>query len=155
MVLVVCFSECFRLYVLVLQQLATLLFITFVHVCAAGLCVRLHRLICMSTKKQAVYCLTAWKSPAKCILLLSPWVKMPLVWFAASSELYRWSNSFFSIRAAWAPEYCITVRKVCACCSAASAENYFSFTVLSLTLTSAQSTDRAQCTQGMCSSYYM
>ena len=28
---------------------------------------------------------------------------MPLVWFATFSELYRQSNSYFSIRAMWAP----------------------------------------------------
>ena len=40
--------------------------------------------------------------------------KTPPVWFVTSSELYRQSNSYFSIRATWAPgppEYCITVRK--------------------------------------------
>ena len=46
-------------------------------------------------KKQAVFCLTAQKSPAKCILLLSPWVKTPPVWFVTSSKLYRQSNSYF------------------------------------------------------------
>ena len=30
----------------------------------------------------------------------------------------------------WALEYCIKVHKVQACCSAAGAENYFSFTAL-------------------------
>ena len=50
---------------------------------------------------------------------------MPPVWFVTSSKLYRQSNSYFSIRATWVPgpEYCITVHKVRACSSAASAEN--------------------------------
>ena len=57
----------------------------------------------------------AQKSPTKCILLLSswvkmppvwfiisPWVKIPPVWFVMSNELYRQSTSYFSIRATWA-----------------------------------------------------
>ena len=32
-----------------------------------------------------------------------PEYKTPPVWFVATSELYRQSNSYFSIRATWAP----------------------------------------------------
>ena len=50
-----------------------------VRVCAAGLCVWSRRFVCvrtymyiyMSTKKQAVQCLTSRKSPAKCNLLFA------------------------------------------------------------------------------------
>ena len=86
-----------------------LLFCYPVHVCAAELCVRLCRsvciyiFICMSTKTGCLLPIITWKSPAECILLLSHWVKTPPVWFATSSELYRQSNLYFSIRATWAP----------------------------------------------------
>ena len=83
-----------------------LLFCYPVHVCAAGLCVRscwsVCIFICMSTKTGCLLPIITWKSPAECILLLSHWVKTPPVWFATSSELYRQSNPYFSIRATWA-----------------------------------------------------
>ena len=74
-------------------------------------CIVMHlvALVCMLyvymyvNKKQAVYYFATRKSPAECILLLSHWVKTPPVWFAKSSELYRQSNSYLSIRATWAP----------------------------------------------------
>ena len=80
-----------------------------VHVRATGLCIQSRRFVCIYVyiymyvnKKQTVYYLTARKSLIY-ILLHSHWVKMPPVWFAKYSELYRRSNSYLSIRATWAP----------------------------------------------------
>ena len=60
-------------------------------------CIYIYMFICMSTKNQAVYRFTTRKSYAECIPLLSHWVKMLPMSFAKSSELYRQSNSYFSI----------------------------------------------------------
>ena len=67
-------------------------------ICAPTVCIYIFFIYtCMSTM------FNTQKSPAECILLVPHWVKMPPVWLAKFSKLYRQSNSYFSIRTTWAP----------------------------------------------------
>ena len=84
-------------------------------------------------KKQAVYCLTAQKSLAECILLLSHWVKMPPVWFAKPSKLYRAIHTFLlQQHGPQALEYCMYYGMQCTALQCWKLfllllQNYFSF----------------------------
>ena len=104
-------------------------------ICAAGLCIRWHRFVCTGVylyiynyvcqQKNRLFITLPLKNLQLSVSAFSL-SKMPLVWFAKSSELYRQSNSYFSIRAMWVPGPWNIVygTQVRACCSA---ENYFSF----------------------------
>ena len=92
--------------------------------------------------------------PAKCILLLSPWVKTPPVHPASCTD--RAIHPFLLEQCGPLGSRILYygTQSICVLqCSQYVLKIYFSFTALLLqywTLTSAQSTDRAQCAQGIC-----